>query len=72
MKQEGVIVIFFDGFSFNTRKLKFYNWSRRGTSAIILQNESEFDMSFMIALLNERVYSLLGIKGYSNADIINR
>ena len=70
MKQEDVEVIFFDGFSLDTKKWRFYHWSPRGEPSFLSQIENEFHMSFVIGISSIRVYGIMGVVGSTDSNII--
>ena len=70
MKKERVEVIFFDGFSLDTRKLRFYHWSTKGKPAYLSINDSQFQMSFLIGISKERIYGIMGVKGATDSTVI--
>ena len=70
MKQQGIEIIFFDGFSLDMRSLILYHWSKRGISAYLALGDSKFHMSFIIGLSNLKIYGLLGVEGITNSSIV--
>ena len=70
MRKERVEVIFFDGFSLDTRKFRFYHWSTKGKPAYLSINDSQFHMSFLIGISKERIYGIMGVKGITNSSVI--
>ena len=70
MKQEDVEVIFFDGYSVDTRKLNFYHWSKRGEPAFLSKSENQFHMSFVIGISSIKIYGLIGVVGSTDSNII--
>ena len=70
MRKVRVEVIFFDGFSLDTRKLRFYHWSTKGKPAYLSINDNQFQMSFLIWILKERIYGIVGVKGATDSTVI--
>ena len=70
MQMEDIEVIFFDGFSLDSRKLKFYHWSCRGCPACLTFYEDQFNMNFIAGLSSRKVYGIVGVNGAVNSSVI--
>ena len=69
-EQEDVEVIFFDGYSVDTRKLNFYDWSKRGEPVFFSKSENQFCMSFVIGISSIIIYGLIGVVRSTDSNII--
>ena len=69
-RKEWVEVIFFDGFSLDTRKFRFYHWNIKGKLAYLSINDSQFHMSFLIGISKERIYGIMSVKGITDSSVI--
>ena len=70
LNQEGVEIIYTDGFTVNTRHSSFRGWCVRGQKGYIRQPIESFNMSFVWAISTRRHYGLFGIKGANNSQIV--
>ena len=70
MQMEDIEIIFFDGFSLDTRKLKLYHWSRRGSPACLTFDDDQFNMSFIAGLSSRKVYGIVGVNDAANSSVI--
>ena len=69
-KQQGIEVIFFDGFSLDMRSLKLYHWSKRATPTYLALGDSKLHMSFIIGSSSLKIYGLLGVERITNSAIV--
>ena len=69
MEQGGSTLVYVDEFHVSLRNSKLYNWSSRGSPAIISVNHDSWTMSFIIAISNRGVEGVKAITKSINTEI---
>ena len=63
-------LIYFDEFTINTRHLQFKRWTPRGRKGFVKLQKEWFAMSFIVALSEYKIYSIMGSKETINTKTI--